>query len=115
MPAAAKIPFIGLVLGDDYNFGVARHRLDKIVDIERAETTTKPQMLLRRQVLVAKEDHAMIEECLMEVGRYIDTFDHGAQRATNGLSINRPIDHFQAPKFPTSPCRPTPDETSVGT
>src|SRR5208282_55258 len=101
MPAAAEILRVRLVLGDDEDLGMAGHRLDELMHVEGAEATAEPKMLLRGQVLVAEEDHAMVEQRLMQVGsgrvveilRQIDTFDNGAEGAADRLHADRLVRH----------------------
>lgn len=68
MPAAAEIVGVLLVFGDDEDFRMAGHRLDELVHVERAEAPAERQMPLRRQMLVAEEDDAMVEQRLVHVG-----------------------------------------------
>ena len=88
MPAAAEILRVALVLGDDEDFGMAGHRIDELVHVERAEAPAEARCCSGVMLLVAEEDHAMVEQRLMHIGggriveiaRQIDPFDH-ARRA----------------------------------
>src|SRR5271170_1569607 len=102
MPAAAEIVGVLLVFGDDEDFRMAGLRLDELVHVERAEAPAERQMPLRRQMLVAEEDDAMVEQRLVHVGggrivelaRQINPLDNRAERAADRLFLNRLVSHL---------------------
>jgi hypothetical protein len=80
---------------------VAGHRIDELVHVEGAEAPPEAQMLFRCHPLVAEEDHAVVEQCLMHIGgglvveiaRQIDAFDQRAERAADRLRGDRLVSH----------------------
>ena len=68
MPAAAEIACLFRLLAHFEDLRIVRHRLDEIVDLQRAEPAAECQMLLRRQMLVAEENHEVGEQRLPDLG-----------------------------------------------
>ena len=96
MPATAEVLGVALVLGDHDDLRVAVHRLDEVVHVQRAKPAAERNVLLRGHLLVAEEDGAVIEQCLVnqfccavvEFPAQIDSFDHRPKRATDRLHCN---------------------------
>ena len=105
MPAATEILGVVFALGNDDDLRMAVHRLHVIMHIQRAETPAEPDVLLRSHLLVAEEDHAMVEQGTMdrlhrivvEFTAQIDAFDDGARCTADRLDGDIPCQHGFVP------------------
>ena len=88
MPAAAKIAQLVFFLAHLDDLGVAVHAVDEIVDLQFAEAAAEGNVLLRGQLLLAKENDAIVDErpadfadhVVVEVARQVDAGNFGAER-----------------------------------
>ena len=67
MPAIADIALLLRLLAHLGDHRVAGYSGKEAVDVDRAKTARKGDMLLRRQMLVVKEDDLMVEQCLADL------------------------------------------------
>ena len=68
MPVVAKIVGVGLGLQDFDDFRMVRHPGNIRMQVDITEPPGKAELLFRRDLLVAKKDHAMIQQRLVNGG-----------------------------------------------
>src|SRR5438552_216331 len=104
MPAAAEIAFLLRLLADLNDLRMLRHARDEIVDLELAELMPEGEMLLRRQMLVMKEDDEVLEQRRADLGegrvwqgsRQVDARNLSAERAGDPVDFDAAVGHLTA-------------------
>ena len=92
MPDAAEIDPLMLQLENRRDFREAVDPVDHGIGHRRAEAAGEGELLRRRYLLIAEEDHQMVEQRpadrrdggVRQVGRQIDATDFGADRRGDG-------------------------------
>lgn len=104
MPGAAEVLDIGFGLQDLQDLGRLRQTLDEGINVERAEAPPEVAQLSRRQVLVAEEDHLVIEigpvdlvkGLVGQLLRQLDSEYFGTEGVGERLYLDRLIAHGTA-------------------
>jgi hypothetical protein len=107
VPAAADVGLLLLLLAHLGDFRIARRRHEELVDVDRSPAARERDVLLGRQLLVAKEDHAFVVEdaaklvplVIAEVLRQIDAEHFGAAAAGEFPHGDRFVCHRDALPF----------------
>src|SRR5208283_3427516 len=100
-PAIADVLALLRLLAHLGDHRVTGHRREKAVDVDAAKALREPQMLLRRQLLIAEKDNAVLAKGAADLGKYrlgqrrrqIDPADLGAERAGEGPHLDMVVIH----------------------
>ena len=96
MPGAAEIDGVGFRFDDFNHFRSLRHSGKERINVRFAKEARETQLLLRRQLLIAKKQHVVIKKCLThlrrrkigQLGAQINTTDFRAERAGDRFDVH---------------------------